>query len=122
MKRRRFLRSLGLVRLPAPVAFSLIDFLYTEHLDRWRHGRLMDATRGLALVPPSYALPADAKTIRYAPEVRGWLKEYEKKYGRRRSSTLTTEQVPIEWTCGEARVIDVQSLVGSTAPLKHDLE
>ena len=27
---------------------------------------------------------------------------------------MTTEQVPIDWTCGEARVIDVRSLVGST--------
>jgi kynurenine formamidase len=27
---------------------------------------------------------------------------------------MTTEQVPINWTCGEARVIDVRSLVGST--------
>lgn len=93
-----------------------IDFLYTEYLDMWHHGHLMDAMAGTHLVPPSYTLPADAKRIRYAPAVSGWLKEYEKQYGRRRSSTLTTEQVPIEWTCGEARVIDVQSLVGSTKP------
>jgi kynurenine formamidase len=93
-----------------------IDFLYTEYLDLWHHGHLMDAMTGTHLVPPAYALPADAKPIRHAPEVRGWLREYEKKYGRRRASTRTTEQVPIEWTCGEARVIDVTSLVGSTKP------
>jgi kynurenine formamidase len=29
---------------------------------------------------------------------------------------MTTEQVPIEWTCGEARVVDVRGLVGSTKP------
>ena len=50
----------------------------------------------------------------YAPEVRGWLAEYEKAYGRRGASSLTTEQVPLEWTCGAVRVIDVRPLVGST--------
>jgi kynurenine formamidase len=29
---------------------------------------------------------------------------------------MTTEQVSIEWTCGEARVIDVRTLVDSTQP------
>src|SRR5262245_52228101 len=29
---------------------------------------------------------------------------------------MTAEKVPIPWTCGEARVIDVRSLVGSTKP------
>ena len=91
-----------------------VDFLYSEYLDMWHHGHLMDSMAGTHLVPPSYALPADDKPIPYAPEVRGWLEEYETKYGRRGSSTRTTEQVPIEWTCGEARVIDVRSLVGST--------
>ena len=91
-----------------------VDFLYSEYLDMWHHGHLTDAMAGTHLVPPSYALPADDKPIPYAPEVRGWLEEYETKYGRRGSSTRTTEQVPIEWTCGEARVIDVRSLVGST--------
>ena len=27
---------------------------------------------------------------------------------------MTTEKVPLDWTCGPARVIDVRSLVGST--------
>jgi kynurenine formamidase len=74
----------------------------------------MDAMAGTHLVPPSYALPADDKPVPYAPEVRGWLEDYERKYGKRGVSRLTTEQVPIEWTCGEVRVIDVRSLVGST--------
>jgi kynurenine formamidase len=73
---------------------------------------------GTHLVPPSYALPADNKPIPYAPQVRGWLEEYEEKYGRRGSSTMTTEQVPIEWTCGEARVIDVRTSIGSTQQVR----
>jgi kynurenine formamidase len=92
-----------------------IDFVYTEYLDMWHHGHLMDAMAGTHLVPPSYALPADTKTVQYAPEIRGWLEEYEKRYGKRGTSDITTEKVPIEWTCGEARVIDVRTLVGSTS-------
>jgi kynurenine formamidase len=95
-----------------------IDFLYSEYLDMWHHGHLMDSMTGTHLVPPTYALPADNKPIPYAPQVRGWLDEYEKKYGRRGSSTMTTEQVPIEWTCGEARVIDVRTSIGSTQQVR----
>src|SRR5262249_21906959 len=50
----------------------------------------------------------------YAPEVRRWLGEYEKKYGPRGTSDVTTEKVPIAQTCGPARVIDVKHLLGST--------
>ena len=91
-----------------------IDFLYSDYLDMWHHTHLMDAMAGTHLVPPAYALPADDHPVPYAPEVRGWLEAYEKTYGPRGVSTMTTEQVPIDWTCGDARVIDVTSLVGST--------
>lgn len=91
-----------------------VDFLYSEYLDLWHHTHWMDSMAGTHLVPPSFALPpADTKPA-YSPEVRGWLEEYEKKYGPRGTSSLTTEQVPLDWTCGPARVIDVTSLVGST--------
>ena len=56
-----------------------------------------------------------ARQPQYAPEVRGWLAEYEKNYGPRGESSLTTEQVPLAWTCGRLRVIDVRTLVGSTS-------
>ncbi len=35
-----------------------IDFLYSEYLDMWHHGHLMDSMAGTHLVPPAYALPA----------------------------------------------------------------
>ena len=95
-----------------------IDFLYAESLDLWHHGHLMDAMAGTHLVPPSFALPIEGSTPSYAPEIRGWLKEYEQKFGPRGTSDLTTEKIPLEWTCGPVRVIDVRSLVGSTDP-KH---
>jgi kynurenine formamidase len=42
------------------------------------------------------------------------LQEYEREFGKRGFSSMTTEKVPIEWTCGEARVMDVTSLIGTT--------
>ena len=91
-----------------------IDFLYSEYLDMWHHGHLMDSMAGTHLVPPSYALPPTNDRIDYAPEVRAALEQYEAKYGARDISSMTTEQVPLDWTCGEARVIDVRFLAGTT--------
>jgi kynurenine formamidase len=91
-----------------------VDFSYSEYLDMWHHAHLMDSMAGTHLVPPSYALPPEGAPVQYAPEVRGWLAEYELKYGRRGTSSMTTEKVPLEWTCGPARVIDVTELVGTT--------
>lgn len=91
-----------------------IDFLYAKYLDMWHHGHLMDAMAGTHLVPPAYALPETAEPVAYGPDVRGWLEEYEKTYGRRGVSKMTTENVPLGWTCGEARVIDVRPLAGTT--------
>jgi len=93
-----------------------LDFLYSDYLDMWHHGHLMDSMAGTHLVPPTYALPPQGTLPEYSPEVRGWLAEYEAKYGKRGTSAMTTEKVPLSWTCGEARVIDVKSLVGSTKP------
>lgn len=92
-----------------------IDFLYSEYLDLWHHTHLMDSMTGTHLVPPGYALPAKDENPQYAPEVRGWLEEYEKQYGPRGMSEMTADRVPLEWTCGPPRVIDVRSLVGSTS-------
>jgi kynurenine formamidase len=91
-----------------------IDFLYSEYLDLWHHTHLMDSMAGTHLVPPAFALPPDGQRVQYAPEIRGWLEEYETQFGRRGTSSMTTEQVPLAWTCGEARVIDVTRLVGTT--------
>jgi kynurenine formamidase len=76
----------------------------------------MDSHAGTHLVPPAYALPTKGfDNARYAPEAHAWLAEYEKKYGPRGTSDVTTEKVPVEQTCGRARVIDVKHLLGTTA-------
>ena len=98
-----------------------VDFLYSPDLDLWHHTHLMDATAGTHLITPSFALPPEGTTVEYSPQVRGWLEEYESHYGKRGFSSRTTEQVPLEWTCGETRVVDVQSLVGTTDRSKWPL-
>jgi len=95
-------------------AYLKVDFFFSEYLDLWHHSHLMDSAVGTNLVPPAFALPASDQPVQYAPEIRGWLEEYERKYGSRGTSSMTTEQVPLDWTCGEARVIDVTELVGTT--------
>ncbi len=80
---------------------------------------MLDSHSGTHLVPPAFALPEegfDDKT--YSPEVQAWLAVYEKAYGRRGTSDITTDKVPISQTCGPARVIDVRHLAGATDP-KH---
>jgi len=92
-----------------------VDFLYSDYLDLWHHTHLMDSMAGTHLVPPAFALPTPGENPAYAPEVRGWLAEYEKAYGKRGTSSLTTDKVPISWTCGNARVLDVRKLVGTVS-------
>ncbi|MGP0062196.1 MAG: cyclase family protein [Isosphaeraceae bacterium] len=76
---------------------------------------MLDGQSGTHLVPPAYALPPSGfDNATYSPEVKTWLAEYEAKYGRRGTSDVTTEKVPISQTCGPARVIDVSNLIGKT--------
>lgn len=91
-------------------AYLKVDFLYSDYLDMWHHTHWMDAMAGTHLVPPAFALPAPGETPDYAPEVRGWVQEYEQQYGPLGRSDRTTEKVPLDWTCGELRVIDVRAL------------
>jgi kynurenine formamidase len=98
--------------------YTKADFLYSPNLDLYHHTHMMDSHAGTHLVPPSYALPEPGFRDReYSPRVRNWLREYEKKWGQRGHSRVTTEQVPLWQTCGWARVIDVRAFVGTTS---HD--
>jgi kynurenine formamidase len=76
---------------------------------------MLDCHCGTHLVPPAYALPRDGFDDKsYGREVQEWLAEYEKTYGRRGTSDITTEKVPLAQTCGPARVIDVRHKAGSS--------
>ncbi|MEY2726243.1 MAG: Kynurenine formamidase, partial [Planctomycetota bacterium] len=100
-------------------------FLYSPDLDLWHHTHLMDATAGTHLIPPAFALPAPGQDVEYSPEVRGWLAEFEAKYGPRGTSARTVDQVPLDWTCGPARIIDVRGLAdpqpGSDLPRSPEI-
>jgi kynurenine formamidase len=75
----------------------------------------LDSQAGTHLVPPAYALPAPSDPApAYAPEVRGWLAEYERLFGPRGTSEITTDRVPLSQMSGLARVMDVRQLEKST--------
>ena len=95
--------------------YTRADFFYEPALDIFHHTHLMDSHAGTHLVPPAYALPGPGfKNKKYSPEVRQWLKEYEGRFGERGTSRTTAEKVPLAQTSGNARVIDVRPLVGTT--------
>jgi kynurenine formamidase len=76
---------------------------------------MLDSHTGTHLVPPSYALPAPGfDNGRYAPEIQAILRDYESRFGKRGTSTVTAEQVPLSQTCGVVRVVDVSQLRGTT--------
>ncbi|MBL9125476.1 MAG: cyclase family protein [Planctomycetaceae bacterium] len=95
--------------------YLTIPLFPAPNLGTYHTSHLLDSTVGTHLIPPSFALPPagfDDRT--YPREVQGWLAEYEQKFGPRGTSDVTAEQVPLSATCGEARVIDVRSLRGTT--------
>jgi kynurenine formamidase len=89
-------------------------FAFAANLGVPHQTHVLDSHTGTHLVPPAYALPPKGFENDYSPDVRGWLADFEKKYGPRGTSDVTTEKVPLSQTCGKARVIDVRSLAGST--------
>jgi kynurenine formamidase len=94
--------------LKAPLFFA-------ENLKTFHVTHIFDSQAGTHLVPPTFALPPKGfDNGTYAADVRGWLTEYEERYGPRGTSDVTTEKVPLEQTCGRARVIDVRRLIGTT--------
>lgn len=96
--------------------YFLVSFKYNPALNLFQQTHLMDSHTGTHLVPPAYALPGEGfDNESYSAEVRAWLAEYETQYGPRGTSDVTAEKVPIEQTCGTARVIDVEHLVGTTS-------
>lgn len=95
--------------------YMKVPFSFAANLGHPHETHLLDSHTGTHLVPPAYTLPGKGfDNGDYAPEVRGWLAEYEKKYGPRGTSDVTAEKVPISQTCGRARVLDVRSLLGTT--------
>ena len=75
----------------------------------------MDSHAGTNLVPPAYSLPKPGfNNNNYPPKVLQWLKEYEVKFGKRGTSRVTADKVPLSQISGNARMIDVRPLIGTT--------
>ncbi len=76
---------------------------------------MLDGQAGTHVVLPSYSLPPPGfDNSRYTDETRSLLKKFEMQYGPRGFSTQTADQMPLEQTLGEAHVIDVRKLTGTT--------
>ena len=92
-----------------------VPLFFAPNLGIFHVTHMLDAHAGTHMVPPSYALPpAGFDNHDYPRDVQGWLADYERKYGARGTSDVTTEQVPLSQTCGWARVIDVKHRIGTT--------
>lgn len=76
---------------------------------------ILDSQVGTHVVMPSYSLPPTGfDNSRYSADVQAILKKYEVKYGTRGNSSMTLEKAPLDQMVGEAHVVDVRKLVGST--------
>jgi kynurenine formamidase len=79
-------------------------------------GHLFDSFAGTHLVLPSCALPADQGDLAGAePAVRDAAAAFERRHGQLGTSAVRTPDAPLASTIGPAHVVDVRSLVGSTA-------
>jgi len=95
--------------------YAVANFRFNPSMDLYFDTHIMDSHTGTHLVPPAYALPPEGFDNReYSDEVRGWLTEYESRYGRRGYSSVTVERVPLSQTFGRLRIMDVSPLIGST--------
>ena len=93
-----------------------VPLFLATNLGIYHTTHMLDANTGTHLIPPAYALPpAGFDNRNYAPDIQAWLAEYEQKHGPRGTSDITAEKVPLEQTCGWARVIDVKHRIGTTS-------
>ncbi len=78
-------------------------------------GHILDGLVGTHVVLPSFSLPPkDFQSSQYSNEIRQQLKKFEAEYGARGNSEMTPAQAPLSQMMGEAHVIDVRKLVGTT--------
>jgi kynurenine formamidase len=92
-----------------------VEIFYAESLGVMHDTHMMDALAGTHVVPPAYSLPeAGFNNSSYSPQVLKWLTEYETSHGKRGTSSMTTEAIPLSQMQGNLRIIDVMDLVGTT--------
>lgn len=80
-------------------------------------GHLLDAQVGTHVVLPGFALPpAGFDEALYAPATRELAAKFAARFGRRAAANMTLDQAPLAQLMGEAHVVDVRSLLGTTKP------
>lgn len=76
---------------------------------------LLDSQVGTHVVLPSFSRPGEEfRAQNYSESIQATLKKFEGKYGPLGRATTTIDQTGLERTLGDAHVIDVRGLVGST--------
>jgi len=98
-----------LLQVPAVINYDSPGAQY------WVATQIMDSRTGTHISPPAhYGLPAGFTVEDYQGEVRDWAREFESKYGKIKTTDVTSDKVPVAQMVGPARVINVQSLLGTT--------
>ncbi len=83
----------------------------------WVNTHMMDAHTGTHVDPPAHFGPPPGFDFNsYNDWTKEVLREFEAKYGKLRTTDMTSDKVPIHYFMGPARVINVQHLVGTTDP------
>lgn len=83
----------------------------------WVNNHIMDAHTGTHMDPPAHFGPPPGFDFNsYDDWTKGVLREFEAKYGKLKTTDMTSDKVPIHYFMGPARVINVQYLVGTTDP------
>jgi kynurenine formamidase len=81
----------------------------------WIDTHVLDSRTGTHVSPPAHhGPPPGFDFARYDEQTRGWLTEFQQKYGELKRTDMTSDKVPVHHFMGPARVIDVQNLAGTT--------
>lgn len=83
----------------------------------WVNTHVMDAHTGTHIDPPAHFGPPNGFDFNtYNAWTKNVQRTYEARYGKIKTTDMTSDKVPAYYCLGPARVIDVQALVGTTDP------
>ncbi|MBI3989195.1 MAG: cyclase family protein [candidate division NC10 bacterium] len=83
----------------------------------WVNTHIMDAHTGTHMDPPAHFGPPPGFDFNsYNDWTKGVLRKYEAKYGKLKTTDMTSDKVPVSYCMGPARVVNVKHLVGTTDP------
>jgi kynurenine formamidase len=91
---------------------------YTQWTGPYRVStHMMDAHTGTHMDPPAHFGPPSGFDFNsYNAWTKGVLQKYEAKYGKLKTTDMTSDKVPVYYCMGPARIVDVTHRVGTTDP------